>query len=102
MTELLELSHLVEEYGVTEVQVRGGGIEPGLTRSIAPVRTFAAISSSTSSSSQPRLMTFNCSTTSTMDFPGGAAFMPQALTGWIGGTRDGWAWSLRTLSSIFC
>ena len=56
MAELLELSQLVEQHGVAEMKVGRARIEAGLDAQRLAGPQLSTSSSSTSSSSQPRLM----------------------------------------------
>ena len=58
VAEVLHLPHLVQHNGVTEMDVRRGGVEAELDAQRAcRVASFSATSASTSSSSAPRLKT---------------------------------------------
>ena len=71
MTELLQLPQLIDKHCMTEVQVGRSGIEPGFhaqwPAGLEPFRQLGSYQSS----SQPRSMTCNCSSTF---MPGGVYF----------------------------
>ena len=61
MAQILKVAHFIEQNGMTQMQIRRGGIKSGLYSSGRFKASFCSNSSSSRSSLQPRLMISSCS-----------------------------------------
>ena len=80
MAEILEMSQLVDQYGMAKMEVWRGRIEACLYAQWPPAANFSSISDSSSNSSEPRLIRLSASAISViptflhLDFDGSACF----------------------------